>query len=208
MNSAAPTMVPRRHIWRWVMLGVGLCLAPLVVLALVAASYVTLDRDAAVLRQQVMAATDANWSTKVQLTIGGATLGAVRSCLWLVHGKEVEDARLALAAVRHASVGVYERRAGASGWSRERIFAETDSAMAKRGWTRLVGVRDQQDTVLVYVPETMDSDETLDVCVAVVNTKELVVVSTSVDGPKLVELAASHLPDEVKGRLRLAKLRF
>jgi hypothetical protein len=118
----------------------------------------------------------------------------------------VADVRQALAAVRHASVGVYEHKAGTAGWSRQQLFTNTDRIMAKRGWTRLVGVaEDHGDTVLVYVPLAMDADGPVKLCVAVVNDKELVVVSTSVDASKLVELAARHAPDEVKRRLRLAR---
>jgi hypothetical protein len=179
-----------------------------VVLALVAASFLTLDGDAAALRKQVMAATDSGWNTKVQLSIGCVTLGAVRSGLWFVHHKDVAEARLALAAVRHASVGVYERTPGRADWSREQLFTNTDRVMAKRGWIRLAGVADHKDTVLIYVPRDLDLDGPVELCLAVVNGKELIVVSTSVDASKLAELAARHTPDDVKHQLRLAKFRF
>ena len=208
MNPAPQAPAPRRHIWRWVLLGVGLCLAPIVLLGIVAASFLTLDRDAAALRKQVMAATDSGWHTKVQLSVGRATLGAVRCGLGFVHNKDVADARLALAAVRCASVGVYERDAGTAAWSREQLFVETDRTMAKRGWTRLAGVADNKDTVLVYVSRDIAEDEPLDVCVAVVNGKELVVVSTSLDAAQLAELVAKHAPDDLKRHLRLAKFRL
>ena len=208
MNSIPQTPAPRRRVWRWVLLGVGLCLAPFVVLALVAASFLTLDSDAAVLRKQVMAATDSGWNTKVQMSVGRVTLGAVRSGLWFAHGKDIADARLALAAVRHASVGVYERKAGSAEWSRGQLFTNTDQVMTRRGWTRLVGVADHKDTVLIYVPQDLDPEGPVEICVAVVNGRELVVVSTSVDAAKLAELAARHTPDDVKHQLRLAKFRF
>jgi hypothetical protein len=207
MNAAPPTAAPRRRIWRWVLLGVGLCLAPIVLLALVAVSFLTLDRDATALRKQVMAATASDWHTKVQLSVGRATLGAVRAGLSLVQDKkEVEEARLALAAVRHASVGVYERKAGVPvEWSREQLFSGTDRVMNKCGWTRLVGVADHQDTVLVYVSTDMVVDEPVELCAAVVNGRELVVVSTSVDAAILADLAAQHAPDDLKRRLRLSR---
>ncbi len=208
MNPTPQTPAPRRRVWRWVLLGLGLCLAPFVVLALMAASYLTLDSDASALRKQVMAATDSGWDTKVQLSVGRVTLGAVRSGLLFVHNKDVGDARLALAAVRHASVGVYERKSGADDWPREQLFTNTDQAMTKRGWSRLVGVADHKDTVLVYVPQDLDPEGPVEICVAVVNGKALVVVSTSVDADKLAELAARHTPDDVKRHLRLAKFRF
>ena len=128
--------------------------------------------------------------------------------LWFAHGPQVQEARLALAAVQQASVGVYERKAGTASWSREQLFINTDRAMQKRGWTRLVGVADQQNTVLVYVPQDVSPDQSVDLCVAVVNGRQLVVVSTSVDAAKLAELAAKHKPDGVRQHLRLAQFRF
>ena len=207
MNPAPQAPAPRRHVWRWVLLGLGICLTPFVLLGIVAASFLTLDRDAAVLRKQVMAATDSGWHTKVQMSVGRITLGAVRTGLCFVHHKDMADARLALAAVRHASVGVYERQAGGGDWSREQLFADTDRTMGKRGWTRLVGVADQKDTVLVYVSQDItDNDDPVDLCVAVVNGKELVVVSTSIEPSQLAELAAKHAPDDIKRHLRLSRL--
>ena len=81
MNPVPQATAPRRHIWRWVLLGAGLCLTPFVLLAMAAASYLTLDRDVRVLRQHVMAATDAGWNTKVQVSIGRATLGTIGQAL-------------------------------------------------------------------------------------------------------------------------------
>jgi len=191
-----------------VLLGAGICLTPFLVLGAVALSYLTLDRDVRVLRQHVMAATDANWHTKVQMSVGRVTLGAIGQGLRFVHAKDVDDARLALRAVRHASVGVYERTSGGSSWSREQLFGETDRAMQKRGWTRLVGVADQKEAVLVYVQEDLDADEPVEICVAVLNGKEMVVASTTVDAAALGELVAKHAGDDVKGHLPLAHLRF
>jgi hypothetical protein len=208
MNPVPPTSSPRRHVWRWVFLGLGLCLAPFVVLAAVAVSFLTLDRDAAVLRKQVMAVTDHGWNTKVQMSVGRITLGAVRTGLAFVHNKDIDDARLALTAIKHASVGVYERRPGRADWSRQQLFAEADQAMQDRHWTRLVGVADHKDTVLIYMPADFDPDDPVEICLAVVNDRELVVVSTCVDASILAELVEKHSADDLKSRLHLAKLRL
>jgi hypothetical protein len=207
MNPVPPTPAPRRHVWRWVLLAAGICLTPFVVLAVVALSFLTLERNAAVLRNHVMEATDAGWHTKVQVSVGGLTLGAVRQGLRFVHCPNIDDARLALASVRRASVGVYERTTG-GGWSREQLLDDTDRAMQKRGWVRLVGVADQQDTVLIYVPQDLKEDGPIDLCLATVTGREMVVVSTSVDADKLAELVARHAADGFKGHGRLAKLQF
>lgn len=192
-----PPAAPSRRIWPWVL---GLCLAPFVILGVAVASYVTLDRDASVLRRQVMKATNADWQTKVQCSVGRITIGAVRSGLFFVRKPEVDDARLALAAVKHASVGVYQLRHRGADWSREQLFGETDRAMKKRGWTRLVGVseRDGAEAVLVYASEDIDDDEPIDICIAVVNGRELVIASTTVDPTTLGELVQRHMPDDMK----------
>ncbi len=208
MNPAPSTSAPRRHVWRWVLLGAGICLAPFLVLGAVAISYLTLDSDVRALRPQVMAATDAGCKTKVKMSVGRATLCAIGQGLRFVHAKDVADARLALRAVKHASVGVYERTSGGTAWSHEQLFVETDRTMQKRGWTRLVGVADQKETVLVYVHDDMAEDDPVEICVAVVSGKEMVVASTTVDAAALGELVAKHTGEDVKGHLRFAKFSF
>lgn len=208
MNPVPQSTPPRRHVWRWVFLVAGVCLTPFVLLAIVAASFLTLDRDVRVLRSHVMDATHAGWDTKVQVSVGGITLGAIRQGLRFVEHKDMDDARLALKAVRHASVGVYERSAKETTWSREALFVETDRAMQKRGWTRMVGVVDHKDTVLIYIPTDLKEDGPVDICLAVVSGKELVVASTSVDPAALGALVAKHAGEDVKKHLRFAKHRF
>jgi hypothetical protein len=191
-----------------VILGLGLCLAPFVLLAVVAASFLTLNRDATVLRQQVMAATDGTWKTKVQLSVGGLTLGAVRTGLGFVPDSNAAEAQLALATVRRASVGVYEPTSAPAAWSRKRLFIDTDRVMQSRGWTRLVGVADNTDTVLIYVPKDFRDDGPVEICLAAVSGKELVVVSTEVNASALAELVAQQAHDGRLLKLQLAKLRF
>lgn len=198
-TPSAPAAPRRRHVWLWVL---GLCLAPFVLLGLAVASYVTLDRDAAALRRNVMSATHADWNTKVQVSVGRATLGAVSTGLRLVDHAEIADARLALEAVRHASVGVYELASRDVEISREALFRDTDRAMAKRGWSRLVGVADKKEAVLVYVPDDIDEGAPIEVCVAVVDGSEMVVVSTGIDGDSLSELVGRHAGDDLRRTFR------
>lgn len=196
-SPASPAAPRRRRIWPWVL---GICLAPFVILTIAVASYVTLDSDAAALRRHVMTATNADWHTKVQCSVGRITIGAVRSGLLFVRKPEVADARLALATVKHASVGVYTRTRDGAQWSREQLFVETDRAMQKRGWTRLVGVSERSgaEAVLVYVSDDLDEGDPIDLCVAVVNDRELVIASTTVDPETLSELVERHTPAHIK----------
>lgn len=199
MNNVSSTESrPRRRVWPWVL---GICLAPFVLAALAAASYLTLDSEAAALRRQVMSATHADWDTKVQFSVGRATLGAVRSALWFVRHEDVADARQALAAVRRASVGVYELSAGSPAVSRDALIVQTDRTMQARGWSRLVGVFEAKETVLIYVPDDLDPDEPIDVCLAVLEGRNLVVVSTRVDADEIGALVERHAGPEIKRSL-------
>jgi len=180
---------------------------PFFVLGLAAYSVLTLDRDVAVLRKQVMAATDTTWKTQVQLSVGRWLIGLVRTGFSFVKSKDMADAKLALSSVRQASVGVYKREsAGSDSWSRERLLVDADRAMNRRGWTRLVGVVDQKDTVLIYVPAKYDAEEPIDLCLSVVNERELVVVSATIAPEGLAELIQKHAGDELKRELKLVQL--
>lgn len=208
MNSPVPPLLkPRRRYGRWVALGLLVMVTPIVILAVGVASMLTLNRDAAVLRREVMAATDADWHTKVQLSVGGITLGAVRAGLRFVEAEHMDEARMALAAVRSASVGVYESKDRVGELSLDQLFNRTDKRMKSRGWTRLVGVAEDDKTVMVYSSEDAGSDGRFDLCVAVVDDNQMVVVSTSVDADSLLKLVERHMPKgELRGKLKLAKI--
>ncbi len=200
--ASVPTPAPRRRrIWPWV---VAVLVAPWLLLAIAVASYITLDRDAAALRRHVMAATHADWNTKVQVSIGRLTLGAVRSGMWFARGEEIETARLALRSVNHASVGVYELASKELKVSPTQLLADTDRAMRDRGWTRLIGVHDHDENVLVYTEENASPDGPLPLCLAVVSGRELVVVSTSIDPDALQEIIALKGPQELRNKFHLA----
>lgn len=199
--TPVPVAPKKRLIWPWV---VGALLSPFVVIAAAAYSYLTLDRDAATLRRHVMAATNADWDTKVQVSVGRLTLGTVGTGLRFIDDvRRKPEVSLALKCVRSASVGVYERRHRGSPWVRDaaKLMNETDAAMTRKGWTRLVGVCEKDDTVLVYVPQ--GADEPDEICVAVVNSREMVVVSATLSPHNI-----GRLVEQVAGdKLRLTHLK-
>lgn len=205
MNAqSAPVPAPaprRRRIWPWV---VGVLVAPWLFIAIAVASYITLDRDAAALRRHVMAATHADWNTKIQVSVGSLTLGAIRSGMWFARGEDIEAARLALRSVNHASVGVYELASKEIKVSPTQMLADTDRAMRDRGWTRLIGVQDNNENVLIYTEDDASPDGPLSLCLAVVNGKELVVVSTAIDPDALQELIALKGPQDFRNKFHLA----
>ena len=112
MNSTTPPIIKRRRIWPWVVLAA--VLTPVLVLGSAAYSFIHLDHDAEILRRHVMKDNQSDWETRVQLNIGCATLASVRGFLRLIQHEELDEIKMVLSAVRHASVGVYEVRSGLS----------------------------------------------------------------------------------------------
>ncbi|HWA85353.1 MAG TPA: hypothetical protein VG710_03960 [Opitutus sp.] len=188
-TSPASSSEPRRHsIWRWLLIGMALC----VVLAAIAiVNLITLGRDAVALRKQVFAALDVPATTRVQVNVGPVLLTTVRTGLHFIKSAPPE-ARQALAAVRAASVGVYALRAPVAAGKRAAMFAAADAVMNRRGWIRIVGVNDHEDTVLVYTPAKAEWGHTQRVCLAVCSGDELVVVAATANTDALAELAAQH----------------
>jgi hypothetical protein len=161
---------------------------------------VHLSRDAAALRKEIVAASGAKWQTRVQISAGRPVLAAVRAGLSLA--KDVPDeAREALAAVRSASVGVYERIGSDDAWQNRSFIVEADKVMARRGWKRIVGVNEPGNTVLIYMPAGSETAEPSRVCLAVCSGSELVIVSARVDAGALANLATREI-----GRHRFAGL--
>ncbi len=207
-SDLPPLLKPRRHYGRWVLLGLALLMTPVLIVGAGVLSLLHLSGDAAVLRREVMAATDSDWNTKVQVSAGGIVLAVARTGLRFVdtEDKNLDDVRLALGAVKSASVGVYERAGRGGQWSREQLLAKTDARMGKRGMSRLVGVTDRDEAVLVYASDRAEGDR-MDLCVAVVDGDDLVIVSTIIDASVLMKLAERHLPaGGIKEQLKLAGL--
>ena len=203
MISTEPSVTKRRRIWPWVLAGV--VLTPFLFLGITAISFLTLNSDAATLRGHVMDATHADWDTRIQFSVGRLTFGALRTCLSFVPDLD-EEARLAIGTVRNASVGIYELADHGIDWSHEKLFVDTDKAMNRRGWTRLVGVADHKDTVLIYVPADAELRGSVDVCLAVVDGRNLIIASASIDGDSLMKLVRSETHGDRKhkfGRIRL-----
>lgn len=186
--SAAPAPAPRRRrrLWPWVG---ALLLLPFVVLGGAAVSLLTLGREVSVLRREVMRATGSEWTPRVQLSAGAVVLGGVRAGLHFVRQPGVAEARRVLAAVRRVSVGVYERTAEAAAAPRG-DFAAALATMKGRGWTPLVSVQNAAESVLVFVAEDgLATGGPLELCLAVVDGRELVVVGLRADPDRLADWA-------------------
>lgn len=189
---------PRRRLWPWLLLGCGVLLSPFVILAMGAVSVLTLDSDAASLRREVVRAAGGHWNTKVQGSAGSFLIDAVRTGLIFAPDEHAADARLALSAVRNASVGVYERSSKGEAISTRTLIERTDRRMRDRGWSRLVGVVDHGESVLIYSSDEDSDGDHVRLCLAVVDGNQLVVVSTEVASDELAELVVRHAPQDWK----------
>ena len=197
-NPPLLAVPPRRHrIWPWI---VAILLTPVVFAGWFAWSLFHLNSEARLLRDELAAATGGGWHTKVQIHASPVLLLAVRAVV--SHVDDVPaDARQALAAVRSACVGVYERtedpglRSGPAPW------AEIDARMARRGWTRVVEVIDAREQVLIYLPADRTQARPSRICLAVHDGRQLVVVAGTFRPDALAGLIGRELDSRLPRRL-------
>lgn len=181
---------PRRHVWRWILGGLAVSFA---LLAICIANVVTLTRDAAALRRTLVNTGDLRPALRVQVSAGPFLLGALRTGLCFIPDVPAE-AHQALGAVHSASVGVYQLRERIDVSLRGELLGAADALMTRRGWVRTVGVRDGDDTVMVFTPAEISDGAPTRVCVAVCSDRELIVVDARVAPEVLAELVAAHGP--------------
>ena len=202
MTASLPAAPRRRLRWPWVL--AALVLLPLFTLALGAVSLFTLDSPASTLRRSLAASSPDPLETRVQFSVGPVMLGGARLVLGFVQTPEVQRIRPVLASIRRASVGVYQTGNDAGGAGRLARFEETRATMAARGWHRLVGVVNDHDTVMIYTRENPPGKGPLDLCLAVRDGREVVVVSTSIDAETLAAWVASEAAGALAANVRLA----
>ena len=187
MNAPA---APRRHqVWPWIL---GLALAPFVILGSVVASAFRLDADAVALRRQLTAATGGHWGTNVQFSVPAGGLSLARTAAAFIRDLP-PPARDGLAAVESASVGVYTCGEAEAARTGGQILADADRAMARRGWVRIVGVADDRNLVLIYMPDGDRASRPDRICLAVCDGRQLVVVAARFDGRALARLVSREL---------------
>jgi hypothetical protein len=187
MNTIATSK--RHRVWPWIL---GIVLTPFVAVGFVIAGALRLNSEATALRREIMTATGGHWHAKVQLSVPPTAVSLARTVVSFIHDVPPE-AREALRAVRSACVGVYERDETTGEGGRDQIIAETDKAMAHRGWVRAVGVVDGKDTVLIYLPEGRGSAKPSRVCLAVCSGRELVIVAAGFDADTLARLVTREI---------------
>jgi len=189
MSTPSPAGNVWRRVGRWFL---ATFVLGFLLVAVALANVVTLSRDAAALRRAVVRAGDLDLSTKVQVSTGPVLLGLARGITAMIDEVPAE-AREGLAAVRKASVGVYDLDRNSTARDRSRILNEADAGLRGRGWSRLVAVRNDESTVLVYSTDETPSGKSIRVCVAVCNQQQLVIASATVAPEALMDLIERHL---------------
>jgi hypothetical protein len=147
--------------------------------------------EVATLRDCVMASAEVE--REVEASVGPLIFGALRASLNFV---ELEpEVRPALGAVRSASVGVYRVT---QSLNRAALIDAVDEAMTRRGWERMVGVLEGNETVLVYAPARIPSTRNLRLSVLVLDGEQLVLASVRGNPEPIAKLvlneAARHCP--------------
>jgi hypothetical protein len=137
--------------------------------------YFRLSSETKALRQAVMGARTGDWEKQFGVNVGGLTLDLVRAGSSFF--KLPREARAALDALRGADVGVYQLRSARLALDPPAILPAADRAMKERGWERVVGVLDGQTLVAIYVPRKGLSAGRIRCCLAVLDDRQLVVVS-------------------------------
>jgi hypothetical protein len=206
MNASPPDPVPvavpvprRRRLWPWILLA---SFAPFLFLGLAAASVLTLDGNAAALRKEVLSAADASSArTRVQFSFGPVALAAANLALRWVPDSGAREARGLLDGVKGGSVGVYDVCPGDGPEGADPgALARADARMERRGWSRLVDVRQHGTHVRVYSRGGDNPGDTLELCLAVLDDERLVVASTQIVPEVMARWVRSHVSEEARGR--------
>ncbi len=175
---------------RKIVAAIGVAVLGLVVVAATwIASLFFLPGEAACLRDAMVAGRPSH--TRIQLNLGRVSTSLARLVALHTPAADQPDARQALDSVRAAAVGVYKVESDTHA-----AFDPVgiDATMARRGWQRFLFVREHGKTVLGYTRAGPSEGSEFPICLAVRDLNQVVVVWARVDGARLAELAASHLP--------------
>lgn len=167
--------------------------AVLVLLAIGVYQLITLSREAATLSSALTAEKSFTATKQFEGTVGSLLIGGARLLLRSV--KDVPpEASQALAAIRSASVGVYQLEETPTFQERRDRFGAGDLAMQRLGWMRVVSVGEKKQNVAVYLPANDRDDDELRVCLAVCDRRQLVVVSGRMDATLLAQFVQTQIP--------------
>ena len=153
--------------------------------------------EAAALRDSLVPGAAETWPTEVEFTLGWVPLTLAQA--GLAFAPVPPQARLAVRAIERAEVAVYQRETNGSKGSRSALLAAADQAMEARGWIRVVGVVEGEQLVVVYAPKSVSSTRHLKFCLAVLEPRQLVVVSAQGNVEPLLELVQTQTKSQAAG---------
>lgn len=159
-----------------------------------------MDGDGQALRKAMVTSSGATFHRQFQAAVGPVLLGATRFGLSFVADLPPE-ARRVIGAVKSARVSVsrVEGTVGRTDFSK--MLQATDRVMNRRGWERIVGVLDGDALVVIYVDPSPGWGGTVKIRLGVLESEQLVIVSTKAKLKPVVEVAIQAMQDELgKGR--------
>ena len=198
-SLAAPTPRHRFRWMHWLLIAVA---ALAVVAVLQIASLFSLVKEAADLREIVIDTTSIPMQTKVQFSVGPAILGMGRVAVSFID-EAPREAKQALAAMRRASVGVYEFDRAPTDAQQIALWEATEQRVNRDGWQRIVSVNEGSQSVMIFMPQDSDATEMLEVCVVVCEGRQLVIVSAVADSAPLMALAQEQMGDWAALKIRI-----
>lgn len=169
------------------------CAAGLLVVTVKIAGVFFLSNEAREMQIALADSMDQPSHAQVQLSVGPGLISIGRMAAMCIDEIPAE-AHHALKAVKNASVGVYQLDRSPSRQERVDMVKAADRRLADRGWTRMVIVANDSETVMIYTPENWNDEDEIQVCIAVCDGRDLVVVSAEAKTAPLMELVKPHLP--------------
>jgi hypothetical protein len=164
-----------------------LCVPALGIIGVASCFY--LGASAQALRGAVMESVPGRWHKHFAINVGGVTLALARFGASFTHLPP--DAKAALQFLDHGEVGIYEMEEKMSSPDYALILKTADKSMQRRGWERIVGVVEPGQFVAVYAPINHWGKDT-SCCVAVLDDRNLVIVSARGDTDQMLEFAQRH----------------
>jgi hypothetical protein len=144
--------------------------------------------DSAALRDSLLeAVAGGDAKTTIEFGVGGLPFMALRA--GLAHVEMPEEPRVLLESLRGAEAGVYQIR-GTTDLAG--MLEASDRSMARRGWTRMVGVLERDQLVAIYLPREASSGNSLKVTVVVVQQDQMVIAAARSNLEPLMQFAQAR----------------
>jgi len=147
---------------------------PIVLLLAIAigiATFFWVSPEIRILRNAAIENSSGRFEKKIELNVGRASFGAAKLATAFISDIP-DEARVALNSAKGAQVSIYKAHVASADY--RKVFESADRKMEKRGWYRIVGVANRDNSVAVYIPTKMNSAHDTEACVMVLNGDQLV----------------------------------